>query len=327
MVKWDGSEQLQLTSSPDSESSPRWSPDSKVPGVRGVARHRGREEAGGQIWLLNRAGGEAQKVSDFKGGVTDIQWSPDSTRIAFVAERSGSRRRAGEEGGLEAQDRAADRDRSLSLQAGSRRLPQALYNHIAVFDHRDQGRERDHEGQRRRCEPVVVARRQADRVPEQARPSGSRSHVERGSVGRRGARRREPRQITKTPEGEGGRPAWSPDGTASRCSIGDIDRFGAYAMNKLIVVPSNPPRPRDRRPSRRSTCRRSIARCRTSQWSPTGRASRSCCRTIARSTSRQRAGGESERHPAPHDRATRDLIAEPGQGRQLRGADDADRRA
>ena len=26
MVKWDGSEQLQLTSSPDSESSPRWSP-------------------------------------------------------------------------------------------------------------------------------------------------------------------------------------------------------------------------------------------------------------------------------------------------------------
>ena len=29
MIKWDGSEQLQLTSSSDSESSPRWSADNK----------------------------------------------------------------------------------------------------------------------------------------------------------------------------------------------------------------------------------------------------------------------------------------------------------
>ncbi len=35
----------------------------------------------------------------------------------------------------------------------------------------------------------------------------------------------EPRQITKTPEGEGGRPAWSPDGSRLAVVIGDIDRF------------------------------------------------------------------------------------------------------
>src|SRR6187401_3741533 len=29
MLKWDGSDQLQLTSSADNESSPRWSPDNK----------------------------------------------------------------------------------------------------------------------------------------------------------------------------------------------------------------------------------------------------------------------------------------------------------
>ena len=29
MARWDGSEQLQLTSSPDNETSPRWSPDGK----------------------------------------------------------------------------------------------------------------------------------------------------------------------------------------------------------------------------------------------------------------------------------------------------------
>jgi dipeptidyl aminopeptidase/acylaminoacyl peptidase len=86
MVKWDGSEQLQLTSSPDSESSPRWSPDNKY---LAFVASRGTEEEkkrGGQIWLLNRAGGEAQRAGDHKGGVSDIQWSPDSTRIAFTAE-------------------------------------------------------------------------------------------------------------------------------------------------------------------------------------------------------------------------------------------------
>ena len=51
----------------------------------------------------------------------------------------------------------------------------------------------------------------------------------------------EPRQLTKTEIGEGGRPAWSPDGSRIAVLIGDNDKNGAYGMNKLIVVPSNPP--------------------------------------------------------------------------------------
>ena len=84
MVKWDGTEQIRLTSSPDSESSPRWSPDGKY---LAFLASRGTEEEkkkGAQIWLLNRSGGEALKVSEVPGGLADIQWSPDSTRIAFV---------------------------------------------------------------------------------------------------------------------------------------------------------------------------------------------------------------------------------------------------
>ena len=51
----------------------------------------------------------------------------------------------------------------------------------------------------------------------------------------------EPRQLTKTEFGEGGRPSWSPDGSRIAALMGDNDQNTAYGMNKLIVVPTNPP--------------------------------------------------------------------------------------
>jgi dipeptidyl aminopeptidase/acylaminoacyl peptidase len=47
--------------------------------------------------------------------------------------------------------------------------------------------------------------------------------------------------LTKTDAGEGGRPAWSPDGSRIAVLMGDVDAMAQYSMNKLIVVPSNPP--------------------------------------------------------------------------------------
>src|SRR5688572_3208745 len=47
MVSWDGRQQIQLTFSPDSESSPRWSPDGKH--LAFVSSRQGAK--GGQIWL------------------------------------------------------------------------------------------------------------------------------------------------------------------------------------------------------------------------------------------------------------------------------------
>jgi len=38
-----------------------------------------------QIWLLNRAGGEAQRLTEMPGGVSGFEWSPDSTRLVIVS--------------------------------------------------------------------------------------------------------------------------------------------------------------------------------------------------------------------------------------------------
>jgi dipeptidyl aminopeptidase/acylaminoacyl peptidase len=81
MSSWDGTEQLQLTSSPENENSPRWSPDGRylafLSGRPGKAK-------GTQIWLMNRMGGEAQQFTNFKGRLSSFAWSPDSKRLLLT---------------------------------------------------------------------------------------------------------------------------------------------------------------------------------------------------------------------------------------------------
>ncbi|MBZ5621180.1 MAG: S9 family peptidase [Acidobacteriia bacterium] len=81
MASWDGKQQLRLTSSPESENAPRWSPDGRylsfLSGRPGKAR-------GTQVWLLDRSGGEAQQFTDVKGRISSYDWSSDSKRLLLV---------------------------------------------------------------------------------------------------------------------------------------------------------------------------------------------------------------------------------------------------
>ncbi len=79
MISWDGKESVQLTNTPDGESSPRWSPDGKF-----ISFTAARLGGSNQIWLLDRRGGEAIKLTDIKGDISDYDWSPDSKKIALV---------------------------------------------------------------------------------------------------------------------------------------------------------------------------------------------------------------------------------------------------
>jgi dipeptidyl aminopeptidase/acylaminoacyl peptidase len=82
MASWDGATALRITSSPESESAPRWSPDGRY-----LAFLSGRQEGkGAQVWLLDRRGGEAQRVTQLRGGVSEFSWSPDSKRLVLVVD-------------------------------------------------------------------------------------------------------------------------------------------------------------------------------------------------------------------------------------------------
>lgn len=79
-TSWDGATSVRITSSDESETSPRWSPDGKQ--LAFLSSRQGSK--GSQIWLLNRAGGEAERISDIKGGVSSLAWAPDGKRLALV---------------------------------------------------------------------------------------------------------------------------------------------------------------------------------------------------------------------------------------------------
>jgi dipeptidyl aminopeptidase/acylaminoacyl peptidase len=70
---------LRLTASPKPESQPRFSPDG-----RSLAFLSGREGDKAQVWLLDRRGGEAVKLTDFKADVSELAWSPDGKRLALI---------------------------------------------------------------------------------------------------------------------------------------------------------------------------------------------------------------------------------------------------
>jgi len=79
MMSWDGLETVQLTNSPDGESSPKWSPDGKY-----ISFTASRSGGSSQVYLLNRLGGEAIKLTDVKGDLNDYAWSPDGKKLLLT---------------------------------------------------------------------------------------------------------------------------------------------------------------------------------------------------------------------------------------------------
>ena len=234
---------------------------------------------------MNRAGGEAVKVSDVKGGVSEYAWSPDGKRVVL-------RRRA-------SPTRAIRKTTTRSAPTRRRPPPPIVIDryhfkqdvegylrnertHLYLFDVADEeGRGADRRGALRRRIAGLVARRHADRLRQQARHRRSRSQRQHRRLGDRREGRRAAAAGDDVADCRTSGPlSWSPDGKQIAYLAGEELKYSAYNQNRLAVIPAAGGQPRFLAESLDRPIRAAASGGRTA------RRSRSSSSTIARSTRR-----------------------------------------
>ena len=90
MVSLDGAQNVRLTYTAGSDSSPRWSPDGKYLAFLSArpsdakSQDSKSEDTKSQIWVIDKRGGEARQLTAVKQEIEDYDWSPDSKKLVLV---------------------------------------------------------------------------------------------------------------------------------------------------------------------------------------------------------------------------------------------------
>ena len=238
MVSWDGKEQVRLTSSAETtERAPRWSPDGRYLAFLSARGDDAEKKKGAQVWLLDRQGGEAQKLTDIQGGVSDYAWSPDGRRLCLVVndfdpssdpeKMEGWKRKT-------APPIVLDRYHFKSDQGGYLRR---LYTHLTLFDVNSKKADILTHGVFDDESPAwspdgksiaFISNRTAD--PD--RNDDSNVWVIEARAGA------DARSVTTFEGRDSGTPAWSPDGKWIAYVQGDETKLTAYHLDKLAIVPA-----------------------------------------------------------------------------------------
>ncbi len=273
MSRWDGTRELQLTHRiGESETLPRFSPDGRW---LGFISSRDDKKERDQLWLLDRAGGEASRPVELDGSVVDYAWSPDGRRIALILQdpEPSEAANAAALAELPAPPKPGEPAASPRAEAaptapgGSEEKPKPIVIDRFQF-------KRDIDGylrtQRQRLVLLDLATRQARRLTKgnfdeylpSWSPDGSRiafvsnrdddadrSYNDDLFVVDASADRAEPVRLTRNPGSDNdpgwqSYPAWSPDGRSIAYLQGGPPELFSYGVRRLAVIPASGGEPR-----------------------------------------------------------------------------------
>lgn len=235
LVGYDGKNDRQITFSTDSESSPRWSPDGKF---LSFTSSRPGKAKGSQVWLMDRAGGEAYQFTELKGRLQGFEWSPDSKRLALVIGDPDPEAEAAASPapGPPKPPKPIVIDRYRYKQDGAGYLLSGRHSYIYIFDVATKKLERLTKSKWDESSPswspdsnrVAFMSNHAD---DPDRDPSAQLFVADASAGAT-----EKQLTTADNRASRARPEWSPDGTRIIFTEGDEKKFGAYNMEHLVVV-------------------------------------------------------------------------------------------
>lgn len=239
MVSFDGKSDRQITFSQDSESSPRWGTDGKY---LSFTSSRPGKAKGNQVWLLDRQGGEAMQLTDFKGRLQGYEWSPDSKRLAVVigdpdpeAEASASPA----PGTPPKPPKPIVIDRYRYKQDGQGYLLSGRHSYIYLYDIAA-----------KKLERLTTGKWDESSMswsPDSRRIAFMSNHLEDPDrdptaqlfVADAKAGATEKALTPATTRAGRSRPEWSPDGKWIVFLEGDEKKYGAYSMDHLLFIPAD----------------------------------------------------------------------------------------
>jgi dipeptidyl aminopeptidase/acylaminoacyl peptidase len=256
MINYDGTGNRQITSSEQSESAPRYSPDGKY---LSFSSSRPGPAKGNQVWLLPLAGGEALQLTDTKGRLTTYEWSPDSKKLALVigdpdpdapdAEGGAPAPAAAGAAGRGGRGPAAPKpiviDRYKFKQDVQGYLLSGRHNYIYIFDVATKKLDRlttqktwDEGGPAWSPDSKSIAftsnhRPDPDRIP------APQLYVAEAKAGATEKPITEVNENGASGGGRGGRAEWSPDGKWLAFLVGEEKKWGAYSQEHLAIAPSD----------------------------------------------------------------------------------------
>jgi dipeptidyl aminopeptidase/acylaminoacyl peptidase len=240
MISTHGGDPIPVTAEGVSSSHPRWSPDGKYISFLS-ARNGGKN----QIWLLDRRGGEAQKLTDIAQGVNDFEWSPDSMRLVLVLQDP------------KPEDTEAAKDKDKDKPAPKPKTPPPFVidrlqfkqdtvgyldhrrDHLHVFDVASKKSTQVTSGDFDDNEPAWSPDGKSlafssNRTPDPDRNYNSDIWVVAADNTDKGAH---PTQITTNP-GSDRQPTWSPDGKWIAYDTQTDVKTMIYATHHLAIAPS-----------------------------------------------------------------------------------------